>query len=114
MKFVFLDQILRPILPDGVPSITSFETIGHIAHVNLRDQQLPFKHQIGEAILLVSECSFFFFFFFNSKNPTFHFFLKKNPKLKTVVNKVESINTEFRTAKLELLAGENNLETVVV
>jgi len=30
---------------------TAFETIGHIAHMNLRDEQLPFKHIIGQVLL---------------------------------------------------------------
>ena len=34
-------------------AVTSFETVGHIAHMNLRDEHLPFKHVIGETILLV-------------------------------------------------------------
>jgi tRNA G37 N-methylase Trm5 len=40
------------VLPEGeIPS--SFETIGHIAHINLRDVHLPFKNLIGEVILQV-------------------------------------------------------------
>lgn len=31
--------------------IRSFETIGHIAHVNLRDDQLPYKHVIAQVLL---------------------------------------------------------------
>ena len=27
---------------------SSFEAVGHIAHMNLRDEQLPFKKFIGE------------------------------------------------------------------
>jgi tRNA (guanine37-N1)-methyltransferase len=34
-------------LPQGVDAPSSFETIGHIIHLNLRDNQLPFKYLIG-------------------------------------------------------------------
>lgn len=42
------------------------------------------------------------------------FFFKKNPKIKTVVNKVGNIETKFRTFEMELLAGEESFDTEVV
>lgn len=43
------EEILRAILPAEVTEIPSaFETIGHIAHVNLRDVHLPYKNIIGK------------------------------------------------------------------
>lgn len=43
------EQILRAALPDELHEVTSsFETVGHIAHMNLRQEQLPFKKFIGE------------------------------------------------------------------
>lgn len=45
---------------------SSFETIGHIAHLNLRDEQLPYRHLIAQVLL------------------------DKNPHLKTIVNKVSA------------------------
>ena len=39
--------------------------------------------------------------------------LDKNPRLKTVVNKVGSIESEFRVPTWELLAGDTSLETEV-
>jgi len=68
-----------------VPS--SFETVGHIAHVNLRDEQLPFKFLIGRVLL--------------DKNES---------RIKTVLNKVGVIDSEFRVPTFELLAGEVSLE----
>lgn len=53
------DQLLRAALPVEVKEVTSsFETIGHIAHMNLRDEQLPYKHLIGEvSAVLHSVCT---------------------------------------------------------
>lgn len=42
------EQVLRAVLPAEINEIpSSFETIGHIAHVNLRDSQLDYKLLIG-------------------------------------------------------------------
>jgi tRNA (guanine37-N1)-methyltransferase len=30
---------------------TSFETVGHVAHLNLRDEALPYKRLIGRVLL---------------------------------------------------------------
>ena len=32
----------------GVEVPTAFETVGHIAHLNLKAEQLPHKHVIGQ------------------------------------------------------------------
>ncbi|KAF8346952.1 S-adenosyl-L-methionine-dependent methyltransferase [Amanita rubescens] len=78
------DEILHAILPedlcDGSPS--GFAMTGHIAHLNLNDEYLPYKYLIGQVIL------------------------DKNKQVKTVVNKLDSINTKFRFFSMELLAGE--------
>jgi tRNA G37 N-methylase Trm5 len=39
---------LRKLLPDGVEVPSSFETVGHVAHLNLRDNLLPYKKVIAE------------------------------------------------------------------
>lgn len=41
-------QVLRSLIPAGIEVPTSFETIGHIAHLNLKDDQLPYKTLIGQ------------------------------------------------------------------
>ncbi|KAJ3214103.1 serine/threonine-protein kinase M1 [Dinochytrium kinnereticum] len=79
------DQILRSILPDELEVPGSFEMIGHIAHLNLRDQYLPYKSIIGEVLL------------------------DKNKYIRTVVNKTDSIDHTFRFFKMELLAGEDQM-----
>lgn len=48
------EEVLREALPEGVVVPQSFETAGHIAHLNLRDEHMPFKHVIGEVLLDVS------------------------------------------------------------
>lgn len=43
------EQVLRAVLPTEISEVpSSFETIGHIAHVNLRDAQLEYKTLIGK------------------------------------------------------------------
>jgi hypothetical protein len=42
------EQVLRKLLPEGMEVPSAFEQIGHIAHVNLRDELLPYKAIIGE------------------------------------------------------------------
>eukprot|EP00656_Telonema_subtile_P052645 TRINITY_DN7393_c0_g1_i1.p2 TRINITY_DN7393_c0_g1~~TRINITY_DN7393_c0_g1_i1.p2 ORF type:complete len:328 (+),score=91.14 TRINITY_DN7393_c0_g1_i1:83-1066(+) len=83
------DQVLKKLLPAGLDIPSSFEQVGHIAHLNLRDEHEPFKTLIGTVLL------------------------DKNPKLRTIVNKMDSIDTVFRTFKMEVLAGEPDLETEV-
>ena len=43
------EQVLRAVLPAEISEVpSSFETIGHIAHVNLRDAQLDYRKLIGK------------------------------------------------------------------
>ena len=40
--------VLRAVLPSHVGEVPSaFETVGHIAHLNLREEHLEYKHLIG-------------------------------------------------------------------
>ncbi|CAN0457874.1 unnamed protein product, partial [Laminaria digitata] len=36
--------------------------------------------------------------------------IDKNPRITTVVNKVDTISTQFRTFPMEVVAGEDNTE----
>ena len=84
-----LQELLKTQLPEGCVIPSSFETVGTLAHLNLLDEQLPYKHVIGQAILL------------------------KNKQIKTVVAKVGSIHNVYRSMDLEVLAGEPKFETEV-
>ncbi|GAB4828351.1 hypothetical protein Ancab_035348 [Ancistrocladus abbreviatus] len=68
----------------------SYWGAGHIAHINITDDLLPFKDVIAKVI-----------------------YDKNYPRIKTVVNKIGTIENEFRVPKFEILAGENNMETEV-
>ncbi|RHY32561.1 hypothetical protein DYB32_002433 [Aphanomyces invadans] len=90
-SFWSVEHVLRRLLPESITEIpASFETIGHIAHLNLRDFHLPYKHVIGQVILD-----------------------KNTPRIKTVVNKTDVIDSVFRTFPMEVLAGEDNMEVVL-
>jgi len=73
------DEVLKALLPlREIPS--SFERIGGLAHVNLKEDQLPFQYMIGKVLL------------------------EKN-NLKTVVTKEGTIENEFRTFPMKVIAG---------
>jgi tRNA (guanine37-N1)-methyltransferase len=84
------EQILRKVLPSEYEIPSAFETVGHIAHLNLKEYHLPYKHVIGQVILD-----------------------KNRPKIKTVVNKVHNIISPFRVFDMEVLAGEPDFNVEV-
>ena len=88
-KDLTLHELLRCYIPEPIRAPSSFETIGHIAHLNLHDNQIPYKFVIGKCILL------------------------KNPNIKTVVCKKGQIDNVYRNMNLEIIAGENNFITTI-
>ncbi|KAK7272488.1 hypothetical protein RJT34_29108 [Clitoria ternatea] len=86
-----MTEILEALLPEGMIVPSAFEIVGHIAHLNLRDEHLPYKRLIAKVVLD-----------------------KNRPRIQTVVNKIDSIQNEYRTMQLEVLAGNHSLETTVV
>ena len=81
------DDILRSILPESLldDSPAGFTMVGHIAHMNLREEYLPYKHMIGQIIL------------------------DKNSSIRTVVNKLDTIDSVYRNFQMEVIAGDNDL-----
>ena len=82
------NDIFKAILPEGVEVPTSYSLIGHIVHLNLRDVHLPFKTIIGQV------------------------YLDTIPVARTVVNKINTIDTTFRHFTMEVLAGDEDTVTV--
>jgi tRNA (guanine37-N1)-methyltransferase len=81
------EEILtRLLLPEGIKEIPSaFEAVGHLAHVNLRNELLPYKFLVGKVLLE-----------------------KNSPRIQTVVNKLGSIDTKYRTFGMEIIANGNS------
>jgi len=42
------EQALKKLLPEGVEAPASFETVGHIAHLNLRTPHEPYRLLIAQ------------------------------------------------------------------
>ncbi|XP_054718070.1 tRNA (guanine(37)-N1)-methyltransferase-like [Uloborus diversus] len=83
------ESIFKVVLPADNCSVSSFSIVGHIIHLNLKPHLMDYKHLIGEVLL------------------------DKLHNIKTVVNKAQVIETEFRNFQMELLAGEPNYEVTV-
>lgn len=83
-----VEHVLRSLMPENVYVPTSFETVGHIVHLNLREEHEPWKFLIGEVMLE-----------------------KLGSRIETVVNKIASTGGPFRTFKMEILAGKPSLIT---
>ncbi|KAI4172844.1 MAG: hypothetical protein LQ348_006679, partial [Seirophora lacunosa] len=86
-------DIMSAILPDSeqaeIP--VGFSAVGHVAHLNLRDQYLPYKHLIASVLM------------------------DKNPTIRTVINKTDDVGeeNEFRTFRYEVLAGPDDMHVEV-
>jgi tRNA (guanine37-N1)-methyltransferase len=81
-----MDSILPEDSLDEVPS--GFQAVGHVAHLNLRSQYLPYKSLIAAVLL------------------------DKNPVIKTVINKTDTVGdeSEYRTFSYEVLAGPHDMD----
>ncbi|KAL8643163.1 MAG: hypothetical protein Q9228_000225 [Teloschistes exilis] len=90
--WTYLD-IMSAILPENDQSEipVGFSVVGHVAHLNLRDQYLPYKSLIASVLL------------------------DKNPNIRSVINKIDDVGeeNEFRTFKYEVLAGPDDMNVEV-
>lgn len=75
---------------ESVDSVSSFSTIGHILHLNLREHNLPFKEVIGQVLL--------------DKVPVAHM----------VVNKLKTIDSTYRNFEMEVLAKQSEEVNTIV
>lgn len=81
------DDILKAVIPEELQEElpTGFAQAGHVAHFNLKREFKPYGELIGQVIL------------------------DKNPKVETVVDKLDSIDTKFRTFEMKVLAGKPDM-----
>lgn len=80
-----VNYILGKLLPKSVhPPPTAFEMVGHVAHLNLRENHLPYAKMIGHVLL---DCL---------------------PTIETVIQKVGQVSGPYRTFEYQVLAGRND------
>mmetsp|Transcript_2151 Transcript_2151/g.5406 ORF Transcript_2151/g.5406 Transcript_2151/m.5406 type:complete len:429 (-) Transcript_2151:29-1315(-) len=82
------NEALKALLPPDIPIPTGFETVGQLAHFNLKEVHMPYRHLIGEVV-------------------------KDKSHVRTVVTKLGNITNTFRTFDMEVIAGEHNTEVEV-
>ncbi|GAB7365199.1 hypothetical protein MBLNU230_g6285t1 [Neophaeotheca triangularis] len=86
-------DIMSAILPEDdqgeIPS--GFSQVGHVAHLNLRDEYLKYKTLIATILM------------------------DKNQGVRTVINKIDDVGeeNEYRTFKYEVLAGPDDLNVTI-
>jgi len=77
--------LLEQLLPQAVhPPPTAFETVGHVAHLNLRRPHVPYRHLIGQVLLATL------------------------PAIETVIAKVGDVSGPYRTYEMQVLAGRHD------
>jgi len=82
------NEIMKAVLPEDQEGVSGFSIIGHVIHLNLKENLSPFKEVIGNILL-------------RTKN------------IRTVVNKSNTIDNTFRNFNMELLAGDNDFFVTV-
>ncbi|KAE8349815.1 hypothetical protein BDV28DRAFT_160168 [Aspergillus coremiiformis] len=85
-------DIMNAILPEDMLEELpqGFTQVGHVSHLNLREQYLPYKHLIAQVLK------------------------DKNPTIRTVIRKTEDVgaHSEFRTFPFEFLAGDEDMNVI--
>lgn len=82
-------DILQAIIPQECGIVSGYSIVGHIIHLNLKDELLAYKHIIGQVLL------------------------DKHNYIRTVVNKLNTIDNTFRNFQMEVLAGDEDTVTTV-
>jgi tRNA (guanine37-N1)-methyltransferase len=90
-----VEAVLRRLLPPALVAAseelpTGFEIVGHVAHMNLREEFLPHRALIGAVVLE-----------------------KNRGVIRTVVAKLGNIESIYRTFPMEVIAGEPNTRVCV-
>lgn len=85
-----IEHVLRHVLPEDLQAPSSFETIGHVVHLNLRSEYTPWKYIIGQVMLD-----------------------KLQPRIRSVVNKVQNTGGPYRIFQMEVLSGSTDMRTKV-
>ena len=84
-------EILRSVLSkDDLGGLSSYSVIGHIIHLNLRDEYEPYRQLIGQVLL------------------------DKNPSQSLVLNKTDKIDTTFRYFSFDVLARRDESVSTIV
>ncbi|KAE8386578.1 hypothetical protein BDV23DRAFT_175371 [Aspergillus alliaceus] len=85
-------EIMNAIMPEDMLEELpqGFTQVGHVSHLNLREQYTPYKHLIAQVLK------------------------DKNPTIRTVIRKTEDVgaHSEFRTFPFEFLAGDEDMNVI--
>lgn len=84
-----LSELVKAIIPEDLEPPTSYSKIGHILHINLKDNLLPYKTSIAQI------------------------YMDKVPGCRTVINKAQSIDNIFRNFQIDLLMGDADYQVQV-
>ncbi|CAD6443429.1 b6d52a30-d5b0-40bd-9ac4-54a4088d854b [Sclerotinia trifoliorum] len=86
-------DIMKSILPEDAQGEipVGFAIVGHVAHLNLHDEYLPYKNLVASVLM------------------------DKNPTIRTVINKIDDVGTvsEYRTFSYEVLAGDDEMNVEI-
>lgn len=78
------DTIFKAVLPENEDTVSGFSQIGHIIHLNLKEQLLEYRHLVGQVLV------------------------DKIKLCRTVVNKTNEIDNTYRNFNMEVIAGNED------
>ncbi|XP_049865759.1 tRNA (guanine(37)-N1)-methyltransferase isoform X1 [Pectinophora gossypiella] len=83
------EEIFKAVLPENEEMVSSFSTIGHIIHLNLKEHLLDYRPLIGQVLV------------------------DKIKTCRTVVNKSNIIDNTYRNFSMEVIAGDEDFLVTV-